>query len=141
MAVACTQADLCGARFAAFVAPRGTLAPSTAHHLEVDASRLHGGDAVRAVMARWGAFVGQGALVCMWGRYTNDLLRREGDPPRATLDLRDAMIRELGHTVGGMEAAAELVGGGVVPEPWTDGRAGRRIAALGAVVEWLLAVM
>jgi DTW domain-containing protein len=126
-----------GARFAAFAAPRGTLAASTAHHLEVDGSRLHGGDAVRAVLARWDAFVGQGALVCMWGRYTNDLLRREGDPPRATLDLRDAMIRELGHTVGGMEAAAELMRGGVTPEPWMDGRAGRRIAALSAVVEHL----
>ena len=126
-----------GARFAAFVAPRGTLAPSTAHHLEVDASRLHDGDAVRGVMARWETFAGEGALLCTWGRYTNDLLRREGDPPRATLDLRDAMIRELGHTVGGMEAAAALARGGVAPEPWTDGRAGRRIAALGAVAEYL----
>jgi DTW domain-containing protein len=126
-----------GARFAAFAAPRGTLASSTAHHLEVAASRLHGGDAVRAVMARWEAFTGQGALICTWGRYTNDLLRREGDPPRPTLDLRDAMIRELGHTVGGMEAAAQLVRGGVAPEPWTDGRAGRRIAALSAVVAYL----
>src|SRR5205814_10381753 len=49
-----------GARFADFAAPRGTLAPSTAHHLEVDASRLHGGGAVAEVMARWRAFVGVG---------------------------------------------------------------------------------
>jgi DTW domain-containing protein YfiP len=126
-----------GERFAAFAAPRGTLAPSTAHHLEVDASRLHGGAAVADVMARWQAFVGVGALLCAWGGYTGDLLRREGDPPRDTLDLRDAMIRELNRPVGGMEAAAELVNDGAAPAPWCDGRAGRRIAALAAVVDFL----
>ncbi len=126
-----------GARFAAFAAPRGALAASTAHHLEIDAARLHGGDRVRAVLARWQAFVGEGALLCTWGYYTRDLLRREGDPPRELLDVRDATIRELGRAVGGIEAAAELVHGGGAPEPWTDGRAGRRIAALSAVVEYL----
>ena len=87
-------------------------------------------------MARWHAFLGERPLLCTWGRYTGDLLRREGDPPRETLDVRDAMIRELGRPVGGMEAAAELVRGAAAL-PWTDGRAGRRIAALSAVVEHL----
>jgi DTW domain-containing protein YfiP len=126
-----------GERFAAFAAPRGTLAPSTAHHLEVDAARLHGGEPIADVMARWRAFVGERALLCAWGGYTGDLLRREGDPPREMLDLCDAMTRELNRPAGGMEAAALLVNDGVAPPLWCDGRAGRRIAALAAVVEYL----
>jgi len=126
-----------GERFTAFAAPRGTLAPSTAHHLEIDVARLHGGEAIADVVARWRAFVGERALLCTWGGYTIDLLRREGDPPRESLDLRDAMTRELNRPAGGMEAAALLVSDGVALPQWCDGRAGRRIAALAAVIAYL----
>jgi len=133
--VACRPAT--GARFAAIAAPRAVLAPSTAHHLEVADERLRAGDQVATVMARWDAFVRPGDLVCTWGWYTVELLRRERDRSREIFDVRDALTRELRRRSAGIEHGATLVCGDALPRPWTDGRAGRRIAALGAIVERL----
>lgn len=131
--VACRPAT--GERLVALAAPRLPLAPSTPHHLELAAERLRAGDDVAAVMARWRRFTRPTDLVCSWGWYTLELLRREGaDEPRDVIDIRDAVTRELNRRTDGVETAAALVGDGEIPAAWTDGRAGRRIAALAAIV-------
>ncbi|MBI3770156.1 MAG: DTW domain-containing protein [Deltaproteobacteria bacterium] len=134
--VACRPAT--GERFAAIVAPRGALAPSTPHHLELSAARLRAGEDAAAALARWRAFTRPVDFLCSWGWHSSDLLRGAGDRARAVFDLRGAVTRELGRRTSGIEgAAAALRGEGALSVPWTEGRAGRRIAALSDVVERL----
>jgi DTW domain-containing protein len=89
---------------------------------------------VAAAMARWRAFVRPADLFCVWGRYPLDLLRAEGGPERGIVDLRGFTTQRLDRRAGGIEQAARLLGGDGLPPPWTDGRAGRRIAALAHVL-------
>ncbi len=134
--VACRPAS--GERFAAIVAPRGALAPSTPHHLELSAACLRAGEDAAAAVARWRVFTRPADFLCAWGWRTSDLLRGAGDQARAVFDLRAAVTRELNRRTSGIEgAAAALRGEGALTVPWTEGRAGRRIAALSDVVERL----
>jgi DTW domain-containing protein YfiP len=126
-----------GERFAAVVAPRAPLASSTPHHLEIPADRLAAGEDITNALARWQAFLRPHDLLCAWGYHTHDLLRREGAPERPLFDLRAAVTRRLRRRPGGIEVAASLLGGDGVPPAWTDGRAGRRIAALAEVARRL----
>lgn len=132
-----------GEHFHAIIAPRRALVPSTPYHLELDAERLLAGEEVATALARWRAFVRPADLLCAWGYYTTTLLWGAGDQQRAPFDVRDAMTRELGRRTGGVEEAAALFGDPApgaddTPDtplrPWTDGRAGRRIAALETIV-------
>jgi DTW domain-containing protein YfiP len=126
-----------GERFAAVVAPRGPLAPSTPHHLDIAADHLTAGEDIASAMSRWHAFVRPHDLLCAWGYHTRDLLRREGAPERPVFDLRAAVTRRLQRRPGGIEQAASLLGGDTPAPTWTEGRAGRRIAALAEVVQRL----
>jgi DTW domain-containing protein len=126
-----------GERVAAIIAPRRPLAASAAHHVELSSARLHAGEPVGGALARWRAFVRPTDLLCAWGHYPFDLLAREGDPPRACFDLRRAVNHELGRRAGGIERAAEILEVASPTPAWTDGRAGRRIAALDDVIRHL----
>ena len=134
--VACRPAS--GERFAAIVAPRGMLAPSTPHHLELDAAVLRGGEDVATALARWRTFLREADVLCVWGTYTGTVLRSAGDAERPAFNLRAAVTREVGRRPGGIEGAAALLAPAMSPVAWTVGRAGRRIAALTTVVERLL---
>ncbi len=128
-----------GARFAAVIAPRRALALGTPIHLEIAPETLRAGEAVADAMARWRAFVRADDVLCVWGSYSLDLLRAEGDASRPFLDLRTATARRLGRSAGGVVPAATLLAGtDGAPAPG-GGRADRRIAALAAVVESLSA--
>jgi hypothetical protein len=128
-----------GARYAAVIAPRRPLASGTPIHLEIAPETLRAGEAVGDAMARWQAFVRDEDVLCVWGSYTLDLLRAEGDASRSFLDLRTATARRLGGSAGGVVPAAKLLAGTDGSPAAGEGRAGRRIAALAAVIESLSA--
>ncbi len=125
-----------GERFAALIAPRLPLAATTLYHLELPAERLVTGEPIGTALARWRTFLRPSDLLCAWGRHTIDLLRAESAPERPLVDLREAATRRLGRKSGGMEQAAALLGR-EAPPSWAAGRAGRRLAALAAVLEHL----
>jgi len=128
-----------GERFAALLAPRRPLAPAAPAHLELDAAHILAGEPAAVALARWEAFVRPTDLFAAWGGYTLDLLRAEGVALRPLVDLRDAATRRIGRKPGGPEQAARQLAGDDVPAAWAAGRAGRRIAALDAVLARLLA--
>ena len=127
-----------GERFEALIAPRRPLAPQADHHLEVPAARILAGEEVGAALARFRSFVLAEDLYCGWGHYAMDLLRAEGGPERAFSDLRLAAARHLRRRPGGVEQAVRLLGRADLPAPLGDGRAGRRLAALAALLGLLL---
>jgi DTW domain-containing protein YfiP len=129
-----------GARFEAFLAPRRPLAPSAPQHLELPAQRLLSGEPVADALARFRGFLRDADLYCGWGTYAVDLLRAERGPERPFSDLRLAAARTLKRRPGGVEQAVRLLGRPGLPPPLGEGRAGRRLAALAALLEHLCAL-
>ncbi len=127
-----------GERFVAVIAPRRPLAPSAPAHLELPADRIVHGEPVATALARWRAFLRPDDLLCAWGHYVFGLLRAEGEPERAALNLRSTTNCRLGRKAGGIEHAAALLASTPPPPPWTEGRAGRRLAALAHVLAALV---
>jgi hypothetical protein len=128
-----------GARFEALLAHRRPLAPSVPAHLELPPERFRAGESVADALARFRTFLPPNDRVACWGRYPLDLLHAEGLTVGDTLNLRDAAARALGRSPGGPEDAAHaLAPEGALPPTWTEGRAGRRVAALRTIVEAIL---
>ena len=128
-----------GERFEAMLAARRPMAASVPAHLELPASRFQDGASVADALARFAAFLRPDDRVCCWGRFPLDLLHAEGFEPSLVINLREAAARVLGRSPGGPEQAARALPGGDEPRrAWTDGRAGRRIAALGMILDRLL---
>lgn len=123
-----------GARLALTIAPRRALGPRTSAHLEVPAATLLAGMPPAEALARWRAFVAPADLLCTWGFHAVDLLRAAGDAARPVRDLRAASVRRLRRRAGGVEGAAVALGAPATLDVWAPGRAGRRIAALAAVL-------
>ncbi len=130
-----------GERYETMLAPRRPLAASVPAHLELPPERFVGGEGVASARERFAAFLRPGDQICAWGRFTPDLLRAEGFvPTAATINLRAVAGRALHGSPGGPEDAARaLAAGGSARALWTGGRAGRRIAALGTIVDAILA--
>jgi DTW domain-containing protein YfiP len=129
-----------GERFEAVLAARRPMAASVPLHLELPARRFDGGETVTATVERFAAFLRPDDRLCCWGRFALDLLAAEGFAHPLVVNLRDAAARVLGRSPGGPEQAAGALAGDHEPRrPWTDGRAGRRIAALGTILDRLLA--
>jgi hypothetical protein len=123
-------------RFVAIAAPRHPLSGVAPRHLELCAEALLGGDDVTAVLARWRTFRRDDDVFAVWGKHTIALLRAEGEPDAPTVDLKSMAARAFGRSTGGTdEAAASL--NAPTDDPWTAGRAGRRIVALEAVARAL----
>lgn len=135
--VACRPAS--GERFEAVLAPRRPLAPNAPLHLEIPAERLLAGEPREQALARFAAFVRPADLTCGWGPYAVDLLRQERAPERPFSDLRLAAARRLRRRPGGVEQAVRLLGRPELPAPLGEGRAGRRLASLVALLELLCA--
>jgi DTW domain-containing protein YfiP len=125
-----------GERFEAFVRPRTTLAPSTAQHIRVPATRFAEGEPFDAFAARWAAWLREGDLLAMWGHLAGDVLSEQGATLPARLDLRRIAIDALGGRSGEIERCAEAMGA-TLPAPIGEGRAGARLAALVAITERL----
>lgn len=126
-----------GERFEAVVAPRRPLAEGTPKHLDLTAEELLAGESVASMLERWRAFSRPDDVLGVWGGFTLDLLRAEGEPARELLNLRLLAARRLNQRLGGMQAAAARLAGGP-HEVWARGRAGRRLAALERVLEALM---
>ena len=127
-----------GERYEALLAPRRPLAESVPSHLELPPASFVDGEAAARALARFAAFLRPGDRLCAWGRFTLDLLRAEGFAADGFVNLREASARALGRSPGGPETAAAGLADGVGRAAWTDGRAGRRIAALATIVDRLL---
>ncbi len=123
-----------GAPFESLLAPHARLAESTPHFLELPPEAFTE-DRAQA-LARFRAFLREGDLLCGWGFYTLDLLRAEGLEGHSYFDLRGAAVRALRQRPNGIEQAAALLTA-PVPPPWAQGRAGRRSAALEALLRAL----
>lgn len=126
-----------GERFEAVLAPRRPLGDDVTRHIGVDAATLLAGEPAALALARFRAFVGEGAQLCAWGPYARDLLVREGEPSRGFVDLRALTARTLGRSAGGIPGAA--VAFDVVPAGAGRGRAGRMLLLLEGVFAALLA--
>jgi DTW domain-containing protein len=125
-----------GERFVAIAAPRLPLSRVAPRHLDLSAATLLAGDSIADVLARWRAFRRDDDVLAIWGKHTIQLLRAEGEPDAATIDLKSMAARAFGGSTGDTDAAATSLGG-TTDTPWTPGRAGRRIAALDAVARAL----
>jgi DTW domain-containing protein YfiP len=129
-----------GERFETLLAPRRPLAPSVPVHLELPPERFVAGEPVATALERFARFLRPDDAVCCWGRYPLDLLAADGRDLERTINVRDLAARALGRSPGGPEQAAATLAGGAPPRAaWTAGRAGRRIAALGTILDGLLA--
>ena len=126
-----------GERFEAVVLPRGALHADAEGFLELPPGRLARGESVASALARFAAFLRPGDLFCGFGPYAAHLLRREGAAERPFSDLRLAAARHLGRRAGGVEQALRMLGQPDLPAPLGEGRAGRRLASLLALLELL----
>lgn len=114
-----------GQRFTALLAPRGPLAPRTAVHLGRAPHELAAGLALAPAQAAWRAFLGEDAVLGVWGYHGHNLLRGEpGWTLAPAIDLRALRMRVQGR-VGSF--------------PDGPGRAARRLDALAALLTELCA--
>lgn len=129
-----------GEHFEVVAAPRGELAPRTAHHLEVPLAGLQGGCSREALLARWRAFVRETDVLCAWGSYATSLFAAEGAYlPATRVDLRLATRILANRRVGTIDDVVLSLG---LPEAPSlgEGRAGRRLGQLVALTRHLDAV-
>ncbi len=128
-----------GESYAAVIAPRRALAPSTPRHIGLSAEQLCAGGSVEDWRDRWDEFVRPGDLLVQWGRYYGGLAARDGldlDDVGPQLDLRPEVSQILKRHLGTVDDC--LTGLGLaLPSPEFEGRAGRRLAALVVAVSAL----
>jgi hypothetical protein len=125
-----------GESYAAVIAPRSPLAPSTPRHIALSAEQLCAGGSIDAWQRSWRAFARPGDLVVQWGRYYSGLAAHDGvdlDRDGVTLDLRPEVSQILKQHLGTLDDCVSGLGL-ATPVPVTDGRGGRRLAALVAAV-------
>jgi DTW domain-containing protein YfiP len=126
-----------GEHYERVVAPRLTLAPSTPSHIELPAPSVLGGCDLEDWRRSWQAFLRPDDVLVTWGNYHVDLAAAEGLPlPAHRIDLRRAVMDQLQLRVGTVEAYANRLGAALAPLA-VDGRCGRRLASLLAVVRSL----
>ena len=137
--VACRPAT--GELYEAVIAPRHPLAPLTPRHIELAAPSASPPAAPsRRGAQSWQAFCPPDAVVVQWGSFYTSLAAAEGLtlPPRR-IDLRGELtqssVRPRGGTLEDCVAQLQLA----VEPPALDGRGGRRLAALVALVTALAA--
>jgi hypothetical protein len=117
------------------VAPRHPLAPLTPRHIELPFERLMAGGSVESWQRSWQAFCPPDSVVVQWGSFYASLAAADGltIPPRR-IDLRGELTQSSLRVRGGtLEDCAVQLGLSVAP-PALDGRGGRRLAALVALV-------
>lgn len=126
-----------GETLALIIAPRSPLAPHTLRHLQLSESELRNGLSLAEAQAQWASFLGDNATLGLWGPYAAKLLQQEAGwavPPVIDIrSLRRAVTRQPSRPI---ETVA--FGDGPGP-PHAATRAHRRLAALRAIVERLLA--
>jgi DTW domain-containing protein YfiP len=128
-----------GERFETLLAARRPLGASVPVHLEIPLARFANGEPVGDALARLRRFLRDDDRVCCWGRYPLDLLAAEGVELPTAINLREVVARAIGRSPGGPEDAARVLANGLpARNAWTTGRAGRRIACLGTILDRML---
>lgn len=119
-------------------APRALLAPSTPDHLELDAATIAAGIPLSRLLEASRGFLRESDVVCSWGYYATSLFTAAGGAlPPTHIDLR-RLARDLtGGGVGTIEQLSARLG--LTPHRLAAGRAGRRLGALVAFAELLVA--
>ncbi len=125
-----------GERFVGIARPREPLSRVAPRHLALSAETLLGGDAIGDVLERWGRFRREDDVLGVWGKHVVGLLRAEGVPSSAVVDLKSAAARTFGRSSGTSADAAGALGA-TIAAPWAEGRAGDGIVALAAVARGL----
>ena len=139
-----------GETYEAVVAPRRPLAPTTPGQVELPAARLCAGHSVETWRRSWRQFSRPDDLVVTWGTFYGDLAAGDGlalaEKPLNLLNLRTEALRLL-HVpnqkadrsspvrprLRTIDDFAALLGV-EAPSLGIEGRAGRRLAALGGVL-------
>jgi DTW domain-containing protein YfiP len=128
-----------GETFAAVVAPRGRLAPSTCHHIRLPAEALAAGESWESFAEGWRAFLRPRDVLVSWGHFPVATLRDGGIPlAHGHLDARPVAGDVLARRPGTVEECLEAMTI-APPSAWAPGRGGMRLAALCAVVQKLCA--
>jgi DTW domain-containing protein YfiP len=125
-----------GERFDAVLAPRRPMAPATPEHVELAQSRLMSGVTVEECHRAWDSFVRPDDVMVCWGSFYTKLAANEQIAlPRRRFDLRGELtaLRLRGGT---LESCLQRLGAPLLPLGF-DGRGGRRLAALVAVLRSL----
>jgi DTW domain-containing protein len=104
--------------------------------VELPEEVLLAGEPLASGLGRFQEFLRPRDTFAVWTLFALELLARDGFPVSEPVNVRLACARALGRKAGGVEQGAELLGA-ELSEPWARGRAGRRIAALEAVVRAL----
>jgi len=128
-----------GESYAAVIAPRRALAPSTPRHIALSDEQLRAGGSIADWQRTWRAFVRPGDLLVQWGRYYSGLAAHDGidlDRDGATMDLRPEVSQMLKKHLGTVDECVSGLGLTALPVE-LDGRAGRRLAALVTAVSAL----
>jgi DTW domain-containing protein YfiP len=126
-----------GERFEALLAPGGELDPTAPHHLELPAEALRAGEDRSTALSRWSAFVRPGDVLAGWGHFTHALVKPHAFD-HAYVDLRERTMRAVKRHPRGLDDAPAALGVTRARAIWARGRAGRRIAALDALLTGLL---
>ena len=132
------ERPISGERFEALIAPRRPLSPSFSHHTGVPDELVKHGESWSSFCRRWAEFTRPTDLLCSWGYFASELLKREGAPIPELLDIRTLAGRHLRRRPGEVHECAALLGGAIVPSS-VPGRTGARLDALNAVVRALVA--
>ncbi|HEY1551838.1 MAG TPA: tRNA-uridine aminocarboxypropyltransferase [Kofleriaceae bacterium] len=115
-----------GETLSLIAAPRGSIAPSTTFHTELDEATLRAGEA--NVIERALAWIGA-SPICAWGTYSTELLGVHSE-----LDMRVAAQRMAQRKVGALETYCAAL----PVTPLAPGRGGRRLAMLVALAQrWI----
>jgi DTW domain-containing protein YfiP len=128
-----------GERFEAFIVPRRPLAPSFTHHTNIQPETVLGGETWTDFVERFSAFVRPTDVLCGWGYFWSEALKREGAPLPERLDLRALAQRALKARPGDVEECARKLDA-ELRAPWARGRTGRRAGAAAAVARALLRI-
>lgn len=124
--------------FEALIKPRLPLSKSPAMHARLSNELLMAGCSIPELLGRWHTFLQPDDVLCCWGHYACELLRREtGRLPEQVVDLRKVVGDFLKSSPGSLE---ELVAArGLAFSVRGAGRGGERLGMLEAATRWLAA--
>lgn len=122
-----------GELFDVIAAPGLELSPSTCFHSGLAENKLRRGRSIASLVEQFAQFVRPTDIVCAWGHYGPGLLTASGGVlPAERIDVRSAAQRFTSRKIGSLEAYAASI---APTTPMSEGRAGRRIAMLAAILE------
>lgn len=118
------------------LAPRLPLSASPTKHARLTEEELAQGVSVDDARAAWDAFARPDDVLCIWGHYTLDLMRRENMPlPGRVIDIRKVAGDYLKARPGSAEELIERLD--LAWQSYGRGRGGERLGMLVAITQWL----